>query len=160
MASMKPMLAGTVLFEAFVSGGIGASEAYPWWTTIWGLRSGSWRDKSLSKQARKTLGGVTKSAIEDGKSGLFQKLSRALEETVAFEREPENVQRGNIYFAIYELNATVGVFDRSDVLAWLKAALNVSISAEDLDLELVRLNLADQIPCKVKRGKRSKRSQK
>jgi metal-sulfur cluster biosynthetic enzyme len=54
----------------------------------------------------------------------------------------------------------MAAFDRSDVLAWLKQVLDVSISAEDLDLGLVRLKLADQIPSKLKGGKRNKRSKK
>lgn len=153
------MLASTALFEAFIEGGIGTREAYPWWTTIWGLRSGSWRGKRLSKHARKSLGEMTKTAIEEGKFGLFQKLSRTLEETLAFEREPLDVRRANIYFAIFELNATRTEFDRSDLLAWLKETLDLSLSPEELDLELLRLKLADQIPSRVKgASKRRKQS--
>ncbi len=157
------MLVGSTLFEAFIEGDLGTRDAYPWWTTIWGLRSGSWRDKSLSKQIRKSLGEVTKTAIKEGDFDLLQVLSRTLEETVAFEQEPANVLRANIYFAIFELNATMAAFDRSDVLEWLKKVLDVSISAEELELELLKLKLADQIPSKLKgdkRGKRSKRSRK
>jgi hypothetical protein len=143
---MKRQISDDQLCEAFESAQLGSGEYYDCWTALWALRSQIWRGKRMQKDARNSLGEVTKSAIEDGNPAVFRHLAGALDEMLAFERRPENARRADVFFAIEELNRSRERFTRTDLFSWLNKELDASITEEELDRELKRMKLADLLP--------------
>lgn len=143
---MKPMISRKRMFDAFLCGGLGTEETFYLWTPIWAIRSRIWRKGALKKQARKSLGEMTRSAIEEGNSELFKQIGAALEWMVDFERSPEKTRTADIYYAIEELNETRPKFTTGDVLAILNSDLGATVTPRELEAELERLNLNRKIP--------------
>ena len=143
---MKKLVDDEHLYNAFLKAELGDVEHYELWTALWAVRSKIWNDPALEKQARKSLGDLTKTAIEEGNSALFRKLADALDVMKIFERSPRNALSADIYFAVEELNDSHRSFTKAEVLAWLHNKLETGVSKEELHRELERMDLADVIP--------------
>ena len=145
---MKRLISYKKLYHAFLCAKLGSEEYYDSWTALWALRSQIWRDKKLRSEARKSLGQLAKSAIEDGNPQIFRHLAGALEEMLKFEQRPENARRADVFFAVEELNASGSAFTRDDLMSWLNRQLDAAITAGELDRELETMKLADLLPAK------------
>ncbi len=143
---MKKQISSKRLYNAFLKAELGDAEHYECWTTLWAVRSKIWSNKSLSKQARKSLGDLVKTAIEEGDSALFRKLADALDVMKIFERQPGAALSADIYFSVEELNTVQGSFKKADLLSWLNNELDTPVTKEELEQELERMDLADLIP--------------
>ncbi|NNC87692.1 MAG: hypothetical protein HKN82_04440 [Akkermansiaceae bacterium] len=143
---MKRQVSSEQLSEAFLKAKLGTEHSYPVWTPLWGLRAKIWQDKSLRKVARNSLGDIAIEAIDDGDPGLLRDLAAALEKMLEFERDPANALRADVYFAIEEMNDTVGKFTRGKLLKWLNREMEAIVTKEELARTLEEMGLDEAIP--------------
>ena len=143
---MKRLITHEQLYDAFERAELGSADQYSSWTALWALRSDIWGSKGMQKDARKALGTIAKSAIEEGTPQLFHQLGDALEAMMESERSPEYALRADVFFALEELNSSGVRFSRSDLFRWLNKQLDAAIAKEELHRVLALMGLADVFP--------------